>query len=337
VSLTQRAVAAIAYEVTAVDAPLRLVIQSELVANEPIPPPSGDPRAAGALGGVLEPEGNWARDEKAGLVHRTKSSGLGVAAAMDHEVAVDANVSLSVDSGPNLCRLTASCALAAGATLRMVKYLAYGWSSERSLPALADQVAAALTAARATGWEDLLSEQRAYLDEFWARADVLVDGDAEVQQAVRFALFHLLQAGCRAEGQPIAAKGLTGSGYDGHCFWDTEAYVLPVLTYTAPHAARDALRWRHSTLSLARRRAEELGHSGAAFPWRTIHGEECSGYWPAGTAAVHIAADIADAVVRYLDATDDDSFAGDSAWSYSSRRLGGGGRSGIMTRPEPSA
>src|SRR6202007_717985 len=91
-------------------------------------------------------------------------------------------------------------------------------------------------------------------------------------------------------------------------FWDTECFVLPVLTYTAPNAVADALRWRHSTLPLARQRAEQLGLAGAAFPWRTIDGQECSSYWPAGTAAFHVTADIADAVVRYHAATDDEEF-----------------------------
>ena len=93
-------------------------------------------------------------------------------------------------------------------------------------------------------WHGLLAEQRAYLDQFWERADVALEGDAELQQAVRFALFHTLQAGARAEGRAIAAMGLTGPGYDGHTFWDTERFVLPVLTYTAPGAAASALRWR---------------------------------------------------------------------------------------------
>src|SRR3712207_6693592 len=147
-----------------------------------------------------------------------------------------------------------------------------------------------------------------FLDQHWDEADVEIEGDDELQQAVRVGMFHVLQAGLRAERQPIPAKGLTGPGYDGHTFWDTETYVLPVLTYTAPHAVRDALRWRHSTLDLARDRARVLGRRGAAFPWRTIRGEETSGYWPAGTAAFHINADIADAVVRYLHATGDDEF-----------------------------
>jgi alpha,alpha-trehalose phosphorylase len=124
---------------------------------------------------------------------------------------------------------------------------------------------------------------------------------------VRFALFHVLQAGARAERRGIPAKGLTGPGYDGHAFWDTEGFVLPLLTYTVPGAAADVLRWRHSILGQARKRAGALGLSGAAFPWRTIHGEECSAYWPAGTAALHVNAVIARAVDRYRQITGDDS------------------------------
>ena len=178
----------------------------------------------------------------------------------------------------------------------------------RSLPAIRDQVWAALSGARLGGWDGVIADQRAYLDEFWDRADVEVDGDMEIQQAVRFGLFHVLQAGARGEDRPIPAKGLTGPGYDGHTFWDTETFVLPLLTLNAPDAVASALRWRHSTLPAARQRASQLGLAGAAFPWRTIAGQECSGYWPAGTAAFHINADIADAVIRYLDVTGDEAF-----------------------------
>jgi alpha,alpha-trehalose phosphorylase len=150
--------------------------------------------------------------------------------------------------------------------------------------------------------------QRAYLDDYWAVADVELEGDDEIQQGLRFALFELLQASARAETRAIAAKGLTGTGYDGHAFWDTEAFVLPPLSYNRPHIVRDALQWRHSTLDLGRSRAEQLGLEGAAMPWRTIHGEECSGYWPAGMAAFHVNAAVADAVRRYLFTTGDADF-----------------------------
>ena len=266
------------------------MVQSELVANEPMPTISGDPRSA-AAGGVLplRSEQSSGRDTKVVLVHSTKLSGLRLAAGMDHIVDGPPGTETNpAEYGDDLGRVTITADVEPGQRLRVVKFLAYGWSSQRSMAALRDQVAAALSEARRTGWEGLLAGQRAYLDDFWDRADVELEGDAELQQALRFALFHALQAGARSERRAIAAKGLTGSGYNGHAFWDTETFVLPLLTYTIPDAARDALRWRHETLDLARERAKQLGLAGAAFPWRTIAGQECSSYWPAGTAAFHV-------------------------------------------------
>jgi alpha,alpha-trehalose phosphorylase len=308
VSLVQRAVAAVLYEVEPLDGPVRLVVQSELVANEPMQGVEVDPRAAASLGAPLRSEQFSDHDAHAVLVHITKQSALRIAAAMDHIVDGPAGTETASESSEDLARVTITADVAPGQRLRVVKLLAYGWSSQRSTAALRDEVAAALAEARHTGWDGLLSGQRGYLEDFWERADVELEGDAEIQQAVRFALFHTLQAGARGERRAIAAKGLTGPGYDGHTFWDTETFVLPVLTYTAPHAARDALRWRHATLGLARERAKLLGFQGAAFPWRTIDGQECSSYWPAGTAAFHIGADIADAVGRYQAASDDEAF-----------------------------
>jgi alpha,alpha-trehalose phosphorylase len=308
VSLVQRAAAAVLYEVEPLERPLRVVVQSELIANEPLQPGEADPRDGAMLESPLESEGFFHREAGALLVHSTRGSKLRMAAGMDHVIEGPAGTETVGDIWPDLGRVQVAADLATGERLRIVKFLAYGWSSQRSLSALRDQVGGALTDARHTGWEGLLAGQRGYLDEFWERADVELDGDAELQQAVRFALFHTLQASARAEQRAIPAKGLTGPGYDGHTFWDTERFVLPVLTYTVPDAAGDALRWRHATLDLARERASELGLEGAAFPWRTIRGQESSGYWPAGTAAFHIGADIADAVARYIAATGDEAF-----------------------------
>jgi len=310
VSLTHRSVMAIAYEVEPLEASARVVLQSELVANEQLPDPGTDPRVAAALDNPLQPLEHDVRGMRLSLLHETRRSGRRVSAAADHLVEAPDGVKVTTEAEirPEWGRVTVTATLKPGQKLRLIKFVSYGWSSERSVPALRDQVAAGLTGAMHTGWDGLLQEQRAYLDEFWARADVEVEGDDELQQAVRFALFHVLQAGARAEQRPIPAKGLTGPGYDGHCFWDTETFVLPVLIHTAPDCAADALRWRHRTLPKARQRATQLGLKGAAFPWRTINGDECSGYWPAGTAAFHINADIADAVIRYHDATRDEAF-----------------------------
>ena len=313
VSFTQRAVAAIRYEVEALEDSFPIVIQSELVANEVGPEASSDPRAAAALAAPLESEMFGHHEGGAVLVHRTRTSGLRMAAAMENIVEGPDGLASTTESFDDVARFQVTADLEPGRPIRLTKILGYGWSAQRSVAALRDQVAAARQGAIHTGWDGLLADQRAYLDDFWDHADVQLEGDAELQQAVRFGLFHTLQAGARGEQRAIAAKGLTGPGYDGHTFWDTEMFVLPVLIYTAPRAAADALRWRQSTLDLARERAHMLGLAGAAFPWRTIRGQECSSYWPAGTAAFHINADIADATMRYLSATGDKEFERETA------------------------
>jgi alpha,alpha-trehalose phosphorylase len=308
VSFTQRAIAAICYEVEPVDGKARISVQSELLANEELPASGNDPRDAATPSHALAGEHQAAHGAAAIMVHKTVRSALRVGAAMDH--LIDAPTSVQVDCRvfPDTGLVTASTVLEPGQRLRVIKFVASGWSGVRSLTGVRDQVWAALSGARQAGWDGLLAEQRSYLDDFWDRADVEIDGDTEVQQAVRFGLFHVLQAGARGENRPIPAKGLTGPGYDGHAFWDTEIFVLPLLTLTAPDAAASALRWRHSTLPTAIARAAQLGFAGAAFPWRTIAGQECSGYWPAGTAAFHVNADIAHAAIHYADATGDEEF-----------------------------
>ena len=307
VSFTQRAIAAIRYEVE-VDRPARIAVQSELVANEETDAASADPRAAAALSAPLVSQMAVAEGMRAVLSHATRGSGLLMTAAMDHDIAGPPNLTSEIEALDDIARLTLAADLEPGQRLSIIKLLAYSWSSRRGVASVRAQAIGALAEAVHTGWDGLLAEQRSSLDDFWERADVEIDGDPERQLAVRYALFGVLQAAARAEGRAIAAKGLTGTGYDGHAFWDTESFVLPVLSYTVPAAARDALGWRHATLPVARRRAKQLGFRGAAFPWRTIAGEECSAYWPAGTAAFHINADVADAVVRYLRVSGDERF-----------------------------
>jgi alpha,alpha-trehalose phosphorylase len=307
VSFAQRAIAAIVFEVEPVGGAARVVLQSELVANEPIPSADEDPRAA-AVATPLQSEYTSGHDLRAMMVHTTEGSGLRLAVGMDHIIDGSAGVDHEVEARTDFARASFTCEAGPGNPLRVIKLLGYGWSSRRSMPAVRDQVEGALTGAKHTGWDALLKAQRQFLDAFWSRADVEIGGEPRLQQALRFGMFHVLQAGARAEGRAIAAKGLTGSGYDGHAFWDTETFVLPMLTHAVPHAAAHALSWRHSTLPLAKERAAQLGLKGAAFPWRTIRGEECSSYWPAGTAAFHVNADIANAVGNHLNATGDQDF-----------------------------
>jgi alpha,alpha-trehalose phosphorylase len=310
VSFAHRSVAVIRYEIESGDGePVRVAVQSNLLANQRQQQRANDdPRTAAQLGAVLEGRLSTQHDLRVVLAHTTRASQLSLAAGMDHTVEVDDHPTTLTQIDEDLGRVTISARLEPGKPLVLTKFLAYHWSSQQSVEWLRDQVDASLESAMAEGFDGLVASQRRILDDWWEVGDVELDGDEEVQQGLRYALFQLLQAGARAERQPIPAKGLTGAGYDGHAFWDTEGYVLPVLTYTRPRLVRDALRWRHDTLPQARERARQLGLRGAAFPWRTIHGEECSGYWPAGTAAFHVNAGIADAVRRYGNATQDETF-----------------------------
>src|SRR5262249_1922702 len=143
------------------------------------------------------------------------------------------------------------------------------------------------------------------------REDRTKRSTVEIQQAIRFNLFHILQASARAEDTGVPAKGLTGQAYEGHYFWDTEIYLLPFLMYTSPRIARNLLTFRYKMLAQARVHARQLGHRGAMFPWRTISGEEASAYYAAGTAQYHINADIMYALRKYVRATGDEKFLRD--------------------------
>jgi alpha,alpha-trehalose phosphorylase len=308
VSFELRSVAVISYEVEAVDGPVRIALQSNLLANQPQADRADDPRVARNLGPVLHSKILSDHGMRVVMGHATARSGLQVASGMDHVIEHDGEVRSLTQTDPDLGRVTITAQLEPGRPLRLVKYLAYHWSSQQSIDWLRDQADASLGIAMDEGFEGIAASQRRVLDDYWAVADVELDGDDEIQQGLRYALFHLLQASARAETRAIAAKGLTGTGYDGHAFWDTESFVLPVLTYGRPDLVRDALIWRWSILPQARERAHQLGLPGASMPWRTIHGEECSGYWPAGSAALHVNASVADAVRRYVFATGDEDF-----------------------------
>lgn len=162
---------------------------------------------------------------------------------------------------------------------------------------------------RSIQFEDLLREQKAYLDNFWKVSDVEIDGEAELQEGIRFNLYQLLQSVGKDPASNIAAKGLSGEGYEGHYFWDTEIYIFPVFLMTNPEIAKNLLLHRYSILDSARERAKIMGHhKGALFPWRTITGPESSAFFPAGTAQYHISADIAYSYIQYYLVTKDVDF-----------------------------
>ncbi len=315
VSLAHRHLACLHLELTVEDADADIVFSSELRHRREFGEDdrdAEDPRM-GAIpeAAVLQPAGHWAHDWRSVLSYRTTRSGLVLACGMDHEIKSESDVTVDTDQTDDVGRVVFRLRARAGEPIHLTKYLAYHYNAARPAEDLRAQVGWTLDAARSAGYEELLSRQEKAAADFWEHADVVLEGDPETQQVVRWNLFQLLQASACVDGHGIGARGLTGKTYEGHYFWDTEIYVLPFLIYTNPRVARAVLKFRYDKLDKARERAHELGHRGALFPWRTINGEEASAYYAAGTAQYHINADIMYAMRKYVDATGDVGFLDD--------------------------
>lgn len=257
---------------------------------------------------VLEPAEYWQDGLRSALSYSVADSGMTVAVVADHMIETDNEYSARQFIEPDIAKNVIRVQAKAGIPIRITKLVSYHTS--RGVPAreLIDRCRRSLDRAAIEGVEEQFRKQVDWLAAFWDRSDVQIEGHDDLQQATRWCLFQLAQASARADGTGVPAKGVSGSGYSGHYFWDTEIYVLPFLTYTTPQWARNALRARVLMLPAARRRAAELNEAGALFPWRTINGEEASAYYAAGTAQYHINADVNFALGKYVRATGDEEF-----------------------------
>ncbi len=322
VSFAERHVAVLRLEVTVENADVPVTISSQLLNRQdgedvygghaPNANPGRttfDPRRAERIAErVLVPAEYWQDHGRSVLSYRTAGSGMTIAVACDHLIETENPVSERVQVDPDIAKNVFRVNARAGVPIRLTKLVAYHTSETAPARELVDRCRRTLDRVGGQGADRLFQEQAEWLAGFWERSDVRVAGHDDLQQAVRWCLFQLAQAAARADGAGIAAKGLTGSGYSGHYFWDTEIYVLPFLTYTSPLWARNALRQRVRMLPAARRRAQQLNENGALFPWRTINGEEASAYYAAGTAQYHINADVSFALGKYVRATGDVEF-----------------------------
>jgi alpha,alpha-trehalose phosphorylase len=319
VSFVHRHVAAISYRVTILNAEAPVVISSEMVANEPSARINGhDPRQATVFAGrMLHHRVSYANECRIVLCHATEKSRMTLTCAIDHALQTTCpHVYKSVHT-EDFGQVVFTIEARPGCPIHLTKYMVYHTSHTASAEELCGRAEWTLDRVMHQGVQELLAAQEQYMDDFWRRSDVQIRNTredriqrstVETQQAIRFNLFHILQASARAEDAGVPAKGLTGRAYEGHYFWDTEIYLLPFLTYTCPRIARNLLAFRYKMLEQARVHARELGHRGAMFPWRTISGEEASAYYAAGTAQYHINADIMYALRKYVQATDDQQF-----------------------------
>ncbi|YAL83895.1 glycoside hydrolase family 65 protein [Dermacoccaceae bacterium W4C1] len=321
VSFTQKHLAVMTFEVTLLDGRGPVQISSQLINRQDRD--SAHPADEAPSGGIADPRKGetfdrrvlipqvWEIDEPSGRIrlgYRTAESGMSLGVVVDHALDAPMDVRtqahIAQDEGKMIYRFQAE----AGQTVTLTKTVSFHTANKVPPQELLDRCERTLDRAREEGLQAQFDSQREWLDDFWARSDVQIEGQDALQQAVRWNLFSLAQATARAETQGIPAKGVTAAGYGGHYFWDGEIYVLPFLTYTSPHTARNALRFRYTMLPAARQRAKEVSQKGALFPWRTINGQEASAYYAAGTAQYHIDADVAYSVSQYLGATGDLDF-----------------------------
>ncbi|MET0735708.1 MAG: glycosyl hydrolase family 65 protein [Microbacterium sp.] len=268
-----------------------------------------DPRKAERIQErVLQPQEYWQDRLRSALSYRVNESGMTLAVVADHIVETENDFSPRTLIEPDIAKNVFRVQAKAGVPTLVTKLVSYHTS--RGVPAreLVDRCRRTIDRTLSEGVDSVFFRQRQWLDAFWERSDVRIPGHDDIQQATRWCLFQLAQAAARADGQGVPAKGMTGSGYSGHYFWDTEIYVLPFLAYTTPLWARNAIRMRYLMLPAARRRAYQLNEHGALFPWRTINGEEASAYYAAGTAQYHINADVSFALAKYVRATGDTEF-----------------------------
>src|SRR6516164_494121 len=319
VSFANRHVAAISYRVTLLNASASLVLSSEMTANEPSAfTNANDPRQTRVFSGrVLHHQTGYAKDRRIVLCHATEKSRLILTCATDHSLETACSYAHKISYSEDFGQVAFTINAQPDCPIHLTKYIVYHTSQTESAEELCGRAEWTMDRIVNQGFHELLASQEQYLDDFWRRSDVRVRdvredrtkrSTVEIQQAIRFNLFHILQASARAEDAGVPAKGLTGQAYEGHYFWDTEIYVLPFLTYTSPQIARNLLTFRYKMLPQARARARQLGHRGAMFPWRTISGEEASAYYAAGTAQYHINADIMYALRKYVQATGDERF-----------------------------
>ncbi len=319
VSLVDRHVAAISYAVTVLNAQAHLVISSEMWANQPnILTDSNDPRQRRvAVGRVLHPRSNYGSDCRIVLCHATEKSRLALTCATDHKLETSCEQSYKLTHTEDFGQVAFVVEALPNCPVQLSKFIVYHTSQTASSQELCERTEWTMDRIMVGGFQGLLTAQEHSLNDFWRRSDVRVREiraerikrtTVEIQQAIRFNLFHIFQASARAEDTGVPAKGLTGQAYEGHYFWDTEIYLLPFLIYTSPQIAKNLLSFRHKMLPQARERARQLGHRGAMFPWRTISGEEASAYYAAGTAQYHINSDIMYALRKYVLATGDEEF-----------------------------
>ena len=299
----------IEYSVTLLDSDAEIEIVSSHNADVTNYCNPNDPRLAQECNKNLEVIDMYIENTTSVEVSRTMVSNLNVCSACSHEIVCSNGMQASekIIKNGNCVNHEFHAGLKTQDTITVRKYCVYTDSLRENN--VANAAKSYLETAMEKGVEYYYKKQAEYLYDFWKSSNMQIDGDEALNTAVAFNMYELVSSAAKDKYCSIAAKGMSGEGYEGHYFWDTEIFVLPFFVLTNPNLAKMILNYRYHTLDKARENARLLGHrNGALFPWRTITGAECSGYFVSGTAAYHINADIAYAIISYYLTTGDIDF-----------------------------
>jgi alpha,alpha-trehalose phosphorylase len=266
---------------------------------------SDDPRVATESCRYLLPAAAIIRDGASYLSSHTLKSDLTVCSGVQHRLSKDGELQTIIDGHNAICSVKAS--INENETVALTKYTVFSDSIrqknclERAMSEMAQALSVPL--------EKLYEFQKAYLKEYWENSLLEIEGDNDLSNSVSYNMYQLIQSVGKDDNCNITAKGLSGEGYEGHYFWDTEMYIEPFFNLTEPAITKNLISFRYKTLDKAKENARILGHKkGALYPWRTIMGTECSGYFPSGSAGYHINGDIAYSIISYYLATKDLEF-----------------------------
>lgn len=264
-----------------------------------------DPRIADECIQYLNPSSIVIKDGASYITTQTLNSGLELCSCVKNILFNDQQHKYIVDTDNVICRYTLK--IQAGQKIRLLKYAVFCDSIRYKDCRIQAEIE--MKKALSKPLEDLYKKQSTYLADYWNNCLVEIEGEPQLNNAIRFSLYQLIQSVGKDKYCNIASKGLSGDGYEGHYFWDSEMYIQPFFTVTNPHISKTLIEYRYTTLDMARQNANILGHKkGALYPWRTIMGRECSGFFPAGSAQYHINGDIAYSIIAYYLATKDLDF-----------------------------
>jgi len=266
---------------------------------------SEDPRVATESCRYLIPASSTILEDASYLTSHTTKSDLSVCTGVKHILSKLSKLHTKIEGHNAICNIQTS--INQNETIILTKYTVFS-DSIRQKDCLAKAVSE-MERALSLPLEKLYDYQRIYLKEYWENCLLEIEGDDDLTTSVNYNMYQLIQSVGKDENCNITAKGLSGEGYEGHYFWDTEMYIEPFFNLTEPNITKNLIGFRYKTLDKAKENAKILGHTkGALYPWRTIMGTECSGYFPSGSAGYHINGDIAYSIISYYLTTKDLDF-----------------------------